>query len=75
MLLAAEDERRVLVWEERDPRQGAKFLLTLPDFSYLFVVDDREEFVLPWTAYPVEHEHSRRKLRMRFEQARNPRKS
>lgn len=75
MLLAAEDENRVLVWEEPDPRRGLKYLLTLPDFSYLFVIDDRGDYVLPWTAYSVEHEHGRRKLRVRFEQARHRRKS
>lgn len=71
ILDAADRERGVHVWEERDPKRGAKILLALPDFSYLVVVDDRGDYVLPWTAYPVEREHSRRKLAKRFADATN----
>jgi len=42
-------------------------LLALVDFSYLVVVVDRGSYVLPWTAYYVEQEHSRTKLRTEFE--------
>ena len=64
------DPSRVLTWEEADPRRrSSKVLLTLTDFSYLVVIDDRGDYLLPWTAYPVEREHSRRKLARRREQA------
>jgi hypothetical protein len=70
VLRAADDAQRVRVWEERDPKRGRKVLIALPDFSYLVVLDDRGEYVLPWTAYPVERDHSRRKLAKRFNDAR-----
>jgi hypothetical protein len=69
ILVAADDEAKVVTWEERDPKRGSKILLALPDFSYLVVVDDRGDYVLPWTAYAVEQGHSRRKLEKRYRQA------
>ena len=63
------DSEWVRTWEEDDPKRGRKVLIALLDFSYLVVVDDRGDFVLPWTAYPVEEEHSRRKLHTRFQMA------
>lgn len=62
LLTSADVEGRLVVWEEEDPRRGDKVLLALPDFSYLVVVDDRGDYVLPWTAYPVDRDHARRKL-------------
>lgn len=38
--------------------------------SYLFVLSDRTNFVLPWTGYPIEHAHQRKKLNRRWEQFR-----
>jgi len=39
-----------------------RIVLALEDFSYVVIPSDRGEYVLLWTAYYVEHEHSRRKL-------------
>ena len=53
---------RVRVWcvpMGRDRR----WHLALSDFSYLVVLADRGEFVLPWTAFCVDREHQREKLR------------
>ena len=69
ILKSVELDGRVLVWDEEDPRRGPKVLLALPDFSYLVVVDDRGDFVLLWTAYPVEREHQRKKLAKRYHDA------
>lgn len=66
ILMAADDEAMILSWKEHDPKRGTKILLALPDFSYLVVLDDRRDYVLPWTAHPVEREHSRRKLENRY---------
>lgn len=67
VLDAAEaDDPRILQWEEIDPKRGKKVLLALSDFSYLVVVDDRGDYVLLWTAYPVERGHRQRKLRQRY---------
>lgn len=72
MLREPADSTRVLSWEESD-RRGRKVLLTLPDFSYLVVVDIRRGYVLPWTAYPIERSHQRRKLQTRYLRAKaNP---
>lgn len=69
ILKAADLPDRVWVWEEQDPRRGTKILLALLDFSYLVVVDDRGDYMLPWTAYPVERKHSREKLAKRYQDA------
>ncbi len=37
------------------------------DFSYVVVLADRGEYVLLWTAYCVEQEHRRQKLRREYE--------
>jgi hypothetical protein len=46
-------------------------LIALPDFSYVVVLADRGEYVLLWTAYQVEEDHRRRKLRRDYERAQN----
>ena len=42
-------------------------MLALPDFSYLVVVADRGDYVLPWTQYHVDRKHSREKYRMEYD--------
>jgi len=71
LIVEAENETsRVLVWFNVRPRKkhGAsrRWLIALPDFSYVVVIDEREEFVLPWTAYTVDHAHRRNKLRKEY---------
>lgn len=56
-----------IVWWKNVRGGEDRYLLALPDFSYLVVVADRGEFVLPWTQYCVEHEHQRRKYRKECE--------
>lgn len=52
---------RVRCWCE--DRKGAKrIIIAVADFSYVLVLDDRGDYVLPWTAYAVEREHQRQKL-------------
>lgn len=56
---------RVVWW--RNQRKGEwRFVLALPDFSYVVVVVDRGEYVLPWTAYCVERQHQRDKLQNEY---------
>ncbi len=52
---------RVHVWSNKRGR-STRWMIALEDFSYVVVLDDRGEYLLPWTAYPVEHEHQREKL-------------
>jgi hypothetical protein len=40
----------------------SRVLIALRDFSYLVVVTERSEYVMLWTAFPVEHNNRRRKL-------------
>jgi hypothetical protein len=61
-----------VVWEEEDAGRGEKVLLALPNFSYLLVVDRRGQYVLPWTACPVEQSHAHRKLLARSRRAMTP---
>lgn len=35
--------------------------------GYLVVLDDRKDFILPWTAFYIEYDHQRRKYNKRFE--------
>jgi type I restriction enzyme M protein len=42
-------------------------MVALSDFSYVVVLTDRREYVLPWTAYLVEEEHQREKLVKEYE--------
>jgi hypothetical protein len=60
------DSGEVLVWENRR-RDEVRVLIALPDFSYVVVLADRGEYILLWTAYPVEQPHRRRKLQQEYE--------
>jgi hypothetical protein len=57
-----------VVWWRTTRASEERFVLALSDFAYVVVVADRGTYALPWTAYYVEHEHRRRKLRRDFEQ-------
>ena len=57
---------RILWWTELRKNE-TRYHLTTDDFSYLMVVADRGNYVLPWTAYPVEYSSQREKLRRKWE--------
>jgi len=68
-IIDAVDSQRVRCWT--NTRKGRlRILLALPDFSYLVVLADRGDYVLPWTAYPVTQLHRQRKLRREWEASR-----
>lgn len=56
-----------IVWWKNERRREERYLLALPDFSYLLVVADRGGYVLPWTQYHVEHQHQREKHQKEYE--------
>jgi hypothetical protein len=56
-----------IVWWKNQRGNEDRFVLALADFSYVVVVADRGDFVLPWTAYGVEQDHQRQKLRAEYE--------
>ena len=47
---------RTMLWQEEQ--------------EYLVILDDRGEYVLPWTAYPVTEEYRKRKLQAEYEDSR-----
>lgn len=52
---------RVRCWRQ-DRGRAKRIAIALTDFSYLVVLDDRGDYVLPWTAYPIDRQHQRDKL-------------
>ena len=54
------------IWTE-EVKNDARIQVWCEDAEYLFVLADRNKFVLPWTAYPVVREHQKRKLQNRWE--------
>lgn len=56
---------RVLWWTELRGTE-TRYHLVPDDFSYLVVVADRGNVVLPWTAYHLEYTHQREKLRKKW---------
>ena len=56
-----------IVWWRNQRGREERIVLALVDFSYVVIVSEREEFVLPWTAYTVEQTHRRNKLQREFE--------
>jgi hypothetical protein len=59
----------IKVW--REPRNGENRIhLWLEQESYLVVLNERNSYFLPWTAYLVEREHQKIKLNKRWEKYR-----
>lgn len=56
---------RIVWWKERRGNEQ-RYLLAPDDFSYVVVVADRGEYVLPWTAFWIEHDHQRTKRERAF---------
>ncbi len=52
-----------------------RIVIALTDFSYVVILAERNGYLLPWSAYPVEREHRRRKLRMECENFKKATKS
>ena len=55
------------VWSKRHKGNEVRVLIAIEDFSYLIVLADRGEYVLPWTAYPIIFESQRNKYKREFE--------
>jgi len=54
------------VWVEKRG-SNKRIHIWFEEEGYLVVLDDRRDFILPWTAFYVEREHQRRKYNKRFE--------
>jgi hypothetical protein len=46
--------------------QSQRVVIAVSDFSYVVILDERDDFVLLWTAYFVERQHQRDKLAREF---------
>lgn len=57
------------VWRSERAGDKDRVVIALADFSYVVVLADRGEYVILWTAYCVEHEHRRGKLRKEYERS------
>lgn len=51
----------VLVWTESNRSGDNRIHIYLPAERYLVVLADRGEYILPWTAFYVDHAHSHQK--------------
>lgn len=60
------DEPELLVWTEKQKGSNRVYIWAEAE-GYLVVLNDRGKYILPWTAFYVEHEHQRRKYRKRWE--------
>lgn len=56
---------KVCAWKTRR-NTHRRIVIALKDFSYVVVLEEREDYVLPWTAYYVEQRHRRAKLEKEF---------
>ncbi|MDX8274098.1 hypothetical protein [Acinetobacter pittii] len=58
---------RVIWWKEKRGTED-RYILALSDFSYVVVIADRGEFVLPWTAYCVGYNNQKRKYEKKWKE-------
>lgn len=65
-MIEAIKSKQVRCWKNKRKEED-RIVIALEDFSYVVVLADRGEYVLLWTAYCVEREHQRRKLRKEYE--------
>jgi type II secretory pathway component PulM len=65
-MIEAVESERVNVWRNVRGR-NERTLIAVGDFSCVVVLDEREDYVLLWTAFYVEREHRRKKLTKEYE--------
>lgn len=65
-IIEAVQTRRVLFWEQKR-RNETRLALALEDFSYIVVLADRGDYVLLWTTFCVETEHTKKTYRKEYE--------
>lgn len=55
------------IWAEERGSNTKRIHIWYEEEGYLVVLDDRGSYVLPWTAYYIEHAHQRKKMQKRWE--------
>jgi hypothetical protein len=58
---------KVRVWRTIRGRNH-RIVIATNDFSYVVILDDREDYILLWTAYCVDQDHRRKKMEREFEE-------
>ncbi|MCY4214962.1 MAG: hypothetical protein OXF68_15235 [Gammaproteobacteria bacterium] len=66
-IIEHDSDPAIKVWVNRRRGQQRICLWFEPE-SYLVILADRGKYILPWTAYPVEQPHRRRKLQREYEE-------
>ena len=56
------------VWRKKLSGNRNRILIYHEEEAYLVVLDDRGEFILPWTAYPIEYPNMRRRLLKEYQE-------
>ena len=51
----APKDEDLIVWWKNKRGSNESYVLSLTDFSYVLIVADRGDYVLPWTAYNVDY--------------------
>ena len=67
-IIEAVERGRVRCWKNRREHES-RIVIALEDFSYVVVLAQRKAYVILWTAFCVEREHSRQKMRREYEEA------
>ena len=67
-IIEAVQSKSVYLWQTARGNEK-RIVIALTDFSYVVVLADRGDYVLPWTAYCVERAHRREKLRREYEES------
>ncbi len=65
-IVEAAESGRIRGWTNTRGREE-RVVLAVEDFSYIVVLADRGDYLLPWTAYTVTHHHQRQKLQREYE--------
>ena len=65
-IIEAIGEDNVRVWRNKRGR-SERIVIAVEDFSYVVILDDRENFVLLWTAYYLQYPNQRRKMEREYE--------
>lgn len=65
-MIEAIDSGNVCVWRNVRNR-NERIVIATGDFSYVVILDDREDYVLLWTAYHIQQKHRREKLKKEYQ--------
>lgn len=55
------DDKNIKVWENTRKKE-TRICLCYGDWEYLVVLAKRANYILPWTAYPVTRDHTKKKI-------------